>query len=152
MLVLVKSKSLYLCALHRIGIGLSNMFVSLHELREWVVQLFVNCKSTHFFPYFLLVSPIISVDMYLCVYCYTKHCSGGNNISLYIYIYVCTAIQKIVVGAIISVDIYICIIYIFIYLYIYIFIYIYVCIAILNIVVGTIISVYIYIFMYVLLY
>ena len=71
--MLGKSNSLYLCALYRIGIGLSNMFVRLHALKqEWVVQIFVICMSTHFFPYFLLVSPIISIYIYIfmCVFVY----------------------------------------------------------------------------------
>ena len=58
------------------------MFVSLHELkREWVVQLFVNCMSTHTFPFFLLVSPIISVNIYIYLYIYIY-------IYLFIYIYI----------------------------------------------------------------
>ena len=49
--------------------------------REWVVQQFVICMSTHFFPYFLNVSPIMSVDNYIkfCVFWYIKHRSGGRS-------------------------------------------------------------------------
>ena len=85
-LVLVKSNSLYLDALYRIGMDLSNMFVRLHEpKREWVVQLNVICMSTSFLPYFLLVSPIISVY-------------------IYIYIYVSIGILNIVVGVEVNQD------------------------------------------------
>ena len=90
------------------------MFVRLHALKqEWVVQLFVICMSTHFFPYFLLVSPIISIYIYIHIYIY---------IYIYIYLYIY-----------IHIFIYI---YIYIYIYLYIYIYIYVCIGILNIVLG----------------
>ena len=61
------------------------MFVRLHELKlEWVVQLFVNCMSTHFFPYFLLVSTIIS-DIYIYLYIYI-------HIYIYIYIFMCVLV------------------------------------------------------------
>ena len=108
--MLVKSNSLYCCVLYRIGIGLSNMFVRLHELkREWVVQLFVNCMSTHTFPFFLLVSPIISVNIYIYIFIYIYihifiYIYIYLYICIYIYIYACIGILNIVVGVEVNKD------------------------------------------------